>query len=229
MPVWFACCTTLCLKPSPWLSQKAIQHLGWLPSACHKRALGGFTLAELLICIAILGVIAVFTIPKIITTQQNQSYTAFVKESTSILTGAYTKANFDGIVTSSTKLTDLTPYMNYVQLKTIGTIDDIYRFATLSCSSTSPCIKLHNGSTLFFTSNAFGGTGASNALYYKIDPDGVVTDGTTNGPGKSLALFLYYSGKITDYGNINPGTTDSVVPFGYNPSPAYTPPWFSGW
>lgn len=40
----------------------------------------GFTLAELLIALAILGVIATFTIPKILTTQQNSKYNAMAKE-----------------------------------------------------------------------------------------------------------------------------------------------------
>lgn len=40
----------------------------------------GFTLAELLIALAILGVIAAFSIPKVLSAQQNQTYNAIAKE-----------------------------------------------------------------------------------------------------------------------------------------------------
>lgn len=50
---------------------------------CNK----GFTLAELLISLAILGVIATFTIPKVISAQQNQQKTAVLKETIAAISG----------------------------------------------------------------------------------------------------------------------------------------------
>lgn len=46
----------------------------------HSRNVRGFTLAELLICLAILGEIATFTVPKILASQQNNQKTAVFKE-----------------------------------------------------------------------------------------------------------------------------------------------------
>lgn len=75
----------------------------------------GFTLAELLISLAILGVIATFTIPKILSSQQNGQYNAEAKEVASMISGAYQAYSLNNTVSGSTTLGALTPYMNYVQ------------------------------------------------------------------------------------------------------------------
>jgi prepilin-type N-terminal cleavage/methylation domain-containing protein len=49
----------------------------------------GFTLAELLIALAILGEIATFTIPKILSSQQNGTNKAKAKEAFSMVSSAY--------------------------------------------------------------------------------------------------------------------------------------------
>jgi prepilin-type N-terminal cleavage/methylation domain-containing protein len=54
--LWLACFSSLLLNPSPLLTEKAIQYLGWLPSAFHRRAIFGYTLAELLIALAVLAI-----------------------------------------------------------------------------------------------------------------------------------------------------------------------------
>lgn len=51
----------------------------------HLPSQPGFTLAELLIALAILGVIATFTIPKILQAQQNQEKHAIYKETIAAL------------------------------------------------------------------------------------------------------------------------------------------------
>lgn len=45
-----------------------------------KKLLSGFTLAELLIALAILGVISAFAIPKILSAQQNEKKEAVTRE-----------------------------------------------------------------------------------------------------------------------------------------------------
>lgn len=52
-----------------------------MPHSSHP----GFTLAELLISLAILAVIAIFTIPKIVSAQQNESMKLVLKEDVSII------------------------------------------------------------------------------------------------------------------------------------------------
>jgi prepilin-type N-terminal cleavage/methylation domain-containing protein len=61
-----------------------------------RRYYSGFTLAELLIALAILGVIATFTIPKLLQSQQNQQKQAVLKETISIVSNlAYTYCRDD--------------------------------------------------------------------------------------------------------------------------------------
>lgn len=53
----------------------------------------GFTLAELLICLAILGVIAIFTIPKVLTSVQNNQKATIFKEIIATFSQAAYNAN----------------------------------------------------------------------------------------------------------------------------------------
>jgi prepilin-type N-terminal cleavage/methylation domain-containing protein len=55
----------------------------------HRTYLIGFTLAELLIALTILGEIAAFTIPKIISSQQNGQKRAVTKEMIAMFSAAY--------------------------------------------------------------------------------------------------------------------------------------------
>ena len=205
--------------------EKAKRELGWLPSVCHQRAIGGFTLAELLICLAILGVIATFTIPKIITNQQNSAYKAAALETAATISSAYQNYKLTNPVTSSFGMQTLTPFINYISVDTSSPMDDRYGALNWNCSSTAPCLRLHNGGVLrYFTGATFGGTAATNAVFFHFDPDGVY-GGTTNGPGKAVPIFLYYNGAITDEGNLSAGTTASNG--SYPATPGNVPPWFT--
>lgn len=190
----------------------------------------GFTLAELLISLAILGVIATFTIPKILVTQQNQKHSAIVKEAASMVSGVYSAYKLQNIATSGTSFGDLTPYMNYLRVDNSTTIDTFYGQGSRTCNSVNyGCLKLHNGATLLYasdiTSGFFGGTGTTNGIYFIVDPDGSETDGTTNGPGKGTEFWLYYNGKVTSKANTFPQVCNSGNC--YVPSGNEDPPYFN--
>ena len=193
-------------------------------SDMNKR---GFTLAELLIALLIIAEIATFTIPKVLSSQQNGKFNARAKEAAAMVSGAYQLAQLEGLVTSGTQMQSLTPYMNYVKISTSDTVDAINTVDYYSCSTTvyCQCIKLHNGATLtFFTGRSFGGTGTTNAIPFAVDPEEGYS-GTTNGPGKSELFFLYYNGRISTGGSIANNTCDSS--FCNNPNPTYEASWFS--
>lgn len=190
-------------------------------SRCHA-----FTLAELLIALAILGVIAVFTIPKVLVAQQDAKYNAIGKEAAGMLSGAYEAYRLQTSPSSSTRTRDLTPYMNYVSVDTVSMVDSHQAQTDFSCATQVTCLKLHNGATLFYASTAqFGGTATTNAIWYYLDPDGRETDGTTNGPGKSVVFYLYFNGKLRTWGTLEPNTYGNGNPWTADPN--RDPPWFS--
>lgn len=190
----------------------------------------GFTLAELLIALVIIGEIATFTIPKIITSQQNNTYNARAKEAISMVAAAYQQYLLQNGPSTSAGISNLTPYMNYVALDNTSTIDSYYSDGgiTTSCGGASGyCIRLHSGAYMQFWPGAtFSGTATNNGIPLLFDPDGKVTDGTTNGPGKSMYFFLYYNGRVTDLGNLVPNTSWSTNS-NWQPNPSQIPPWFS--
>jgi len=182
-----------------------------------------FTLAELLIALLILGVIATFTIPKVLTAQQNGKFKAAAKETAAMISGAYSAYYLNQAVSSTTRNLDLTQYMNYVSVRTSSTVDYIQGGTTATCSTSNPCIKLHNGGTLWMENMSFGGTQSTNAIWFLFDPEDGYSNTTTQ--NKSVYFTLYYSGRLTTWQNINPNTVSSL--YTDNPLPGSDPTWFS--
>jgi hypothetical protein len=107
--------------------------------------------------------------------------------------------------------------MNYVATDTSTVIDDVQNqnFYTCGTGTAANCLRLHSGAMLRYGKSStynFGGTASTNFVWFHIDPDGT-SDGSTNGPGKSVGFDLYYNGRVSSYGVIN-GTSQD-------------PPWFS--
>jgi prepilin-type N-terminal cleavage/methylation domain-containing protein len=195
----------------------------------NKQVLRGFTLAELLIALAILGVIATFTIPKVLQSQQNSQKVAIAKEAASILSGALQQASFQGTLNSGTRLIDLTPYMNYVSIDTSGTtLDAISPIANITCDATHPCIRLHNGGTFgsYEANQSFGGTTALNYIEVYIDVNGRQdTSSTWDGPDKSVSFLLYYNGFLTTRDLAKAGSVSTSGAIG--PNTLYQTAWFN--
>lgn len=184
----------------------------------------GFTLAELLISLALLGLIATFTIPKLLQTQQHNEWNARAKEDVSMVVGAYQLYRKDNpTLNGSMGVRDLTPYFNFARTDTSGDlIDRDYGNTSLSCDGFNPCFRLHNGSTMhFWQGESFGGTANTNAVAIVIDPDSIYS-GSTTGDGKSVVFLLYTTGRITSIEYALTGTATSGG--GLSGS---DPPWFS--
>lgn len=184
-----------------------------------------FTLAELLIAVAILGEIATFTIPKIVSSQQTGTYNAAAKENIAAISSAYQQYALNNTISASTDFADMTQYLNYVQVDTAtGSVDWVYGNTTTdNCSSSSPCLRMHNGSIIkYWDFENYSGTSTTHSFLLIIDPDGKVSGSTTNGPGKSLAVILYYNGRISDVSQ--PGVSCCNT---YGWPSSVIPPWFS--
>jgi prepilin-type N-terminal cleavage/methylation domain-containing protein len=193
------------------------------------RVKAGFTLTELLIALALLGVIAAFTVPKVLSGASANRQNEIVKSVVAQIQAAYANYKLDDIESANTSFANMTPYVNYLSVMTSGAIDNKEGNASgMNCTATLPCLKLHNGAVLRYnagSSGIFAGTSSTHALEFFIDPDGV-DSGLTTGPSKSVNLFLYYDGRIKTRGTLDPGTYASGSSFA-TPNPAFDPPWFS--
>jgi prepilin-type N-terminal cleavage/methylation domain-containing protein len=195
---------------------------------CFKK---GFTLAELLICLAILGEISAFTIPKIINSQQNTQSNAIAKEAAGTVSSALLRYQIANSLTNSTNCSNLMPYINYVAQDTSTIIDSESGGTSLDCSTAgTACYRLHNGAMLWngSTNVDFGGTSTLNAIYFLVDPDGKYS-GSTTGPSKSLKIYLYTTGRVATWASITSGTITHEWGSWYttNPDATRDPSWFS--
>lgn len=167
----------------------------------------GFTLAELLISLAILGVIATFTIPKVLTAQGSAEETAKFKEAMATISGAYDALRLDSGVSSTTTPQDLTPYFNYVRVDTSSN----FRVHTNPFSGSGrcgniECFIMHNGGIIgvdnSYTplgSSNFSGTSTTHAIGFYYNPEQSSTS------TKGSAIILFYNGRITTLGNLSAG------------------------
>lgn len=173
----------------------------------------GFTLSELLVSLAILGVIATFTIPKVLQAQQNSAYKSKAKEAVEMVSSAYQIYRSKNTVGSLTSFHDMTPYVNYVRFTNALTpMDGPPSQAPVNCGTavqTFPCIILHNGAVLRYRAitGSFGGTATTNAIWFMLDPDGIENNDPAD--GKSFTFYLYTTGRVVDSPNVLPGTRDA--------------------
>jgi prepilin-type N-terminal cleavage/methylation domain-containing protein len=192
----------------------------------------GFSLAEILIAMAIMGVLTAMTVPAILNSNNsaNDKNNATLKDGASAVLTAYEQYRLSHTsVPSTMSMSDLTPYLNYVKVDTTSTIDSEQGGTSLTCTDVNvECLLLHNGGIVFDEkwNVQFGGTSDTNAIYFLFDPDGVYSN-TTNGPGKSTRLQLYRDGKITTIGTArsNSVTYQWGSWYTYDAMPAMDPPW----
>jgi prepilin-type N-terminal cleavage/methylation domain-containing protein len=152
------------------------------------RKAAGFTLAELLISLAILGVIATFTIPKILGAAGNGQNTAIAKEAASMISGSMSTYQLNSSLAAATTAGALTQYMNYVAIDTTTSTTMVP-----ACSATTQCMKLHNGGILQYgTTNSFG-AGTTPSIVFNLDPDGA-------GSATTATFVQFINGRITTLG-----------------------------
>jgi prepilin-type N-terminal cleavage/methylation domain-containing protein len=191
----------------------------------------GFSLTEVLIGMALMGILASFSIPSLLQvpeSTQAEKYTGIAQSTAYMIMSAYEQYRaVNPTVSMSTTAGDLTPYMNYLNTDTSATVDDWQTGTTWGCNTNMRCLVLHNGAKLVYDKENFntrsGSASKDNILLFQLDPDGVYS-GTTNGPGKALAIVLYYDGYIGTQGTARANSFYKVTYPGQN----FDPPWFTG-
>jgi prepilin-type N-terminal cleavage/methylation domain-containing protein len=189
----------------------------------------GFTLAELLISLAILGVIAAFAIPKVLQSSQDNKLNAIAKETASMVRDAYSFYKIDTNPTWNLmgNADRLIGYLNYVEIDRTTTAAQMMdppptQTKLENCTNAQPCLVLHSGayvqmdSGMTFTAAdpAPNRPALNNAVFFNIDPDGV------RGQAGRVSIVLFFNGRVTTgqaandegvvyYNNtITPQTTD---------------------
>ena len=167
----------------------------------------GFTLSELLIALAILGLIAAFTIPKVLQTTSDTAVRAIAKEAASSISMAYEgiQADSNGLANMGTNADQIIGKMNTVETLTTGTIGAT---TTSTCDAANPCYMLHNGAVIQIEAlNDNFGDGAAGeigVLVFYVAPDG------QSGTSEYISIVLGFDGRVMSGGEVT-GTV--VAPF----------------
>jgi prepilin-type N-terminal cleavage/methylation domain-containing protein len=203
-----------------------------------ERLSAGFTLAEVLIALALLGVVATFSIPKIMQAQTNNHYNAVAKEAMATVRTSFMLLKEQGrLVPGVTKMSDIMKEsLNATQ--EVGTQFDHQQnsvITVLSCSGLTTCYRLATGAIISTATDHYYQPEThdpvdNEAVHFLVDPDGRLTSsGDPLGPGKSLPVVIYPNGLMRTKDNLLPNSTLYYVnntTQTFNSAPQNMPNWF---
>lgn len=119
------------------------------------KAQQGFTLAELLIALALLGVIAAFTIPKVLNAASNNEAIAKSREAVSVLESTFNNIKLESRIDPTQDLYgNISRYINSVKQSTgsvtatTGTVGPLSTVATHPCAGFTGWVQLANGTVI---------------------------------------------------------------------------------
>jgi prepilin-type N-terminal cleavage/methylation domain-containing protein len=179
-----------------------------------------FTLTELLVALAVLGLITSFIIPKVISDINSRGYNTSLKQCMATITNEYQTYIASTIPNANTSSNMILKNLNYIEIDTTSTITGLYGTTVRSyqCTpsgyapGTGICYKLHSGGVLmaYAQQETFGGTTPNNVIPYLFDPDG-------NGSTTGVIIFLYFNGRVVTYSKLLSNSPSAL--WNYNPLP----------
>jgi prepilin-type N-terminal cleavage/methylation domain-containing protein len=126
-----------------------------------KKAAKGFTLAEILVALSIIGLIAAFTIPKFVSSTDSQKRKAVIREAYSTVSESLYTGMQDGLVSTTTFPTYFVNNLRSARFCTTNaTTQGCWTAgnAMMNGAATRPALVFHNGAVLAgFTPAAFAG------------------------------------------------------------------------
>jgi len=186
----------------------------------------GFSLSELLLALAILAVIATFSIPKIIKAQQNSSYLSGAKDMAAAVSQAMYLYRNSTSFSSSGTWSNVTPYLNYVKVDSTSTIDGSPNDGigtTLCGDAGGNCYRFHNGAMVKLWD--WGACGALNDIndfeFVLYDPDGVLTTRQD-----SVWFVINPKGRVKPWSELSASESVCDLVGSYTGDPSYNPSWF---
>ena len=168
----------------------------------NNRSLQGFTLSELLVSLAVLGLIAAFAIPKVLTAVGESSARAIGNEMVGMISEAYQaeRAANNGNISRGTTSQMLVDRMNYSTV------------ITTTANGATTGVQMQNGAQLGYAAADTFADGAIGVMGFWIDPDGAGAASTPvtvylGGDGRIFpALSVYGAGTGTAGNTFATGT-----------------------
>ncbi len=176
----------------------------------------GFTLVEILITIALIGVLATMLIPVLFQNVGQEKFMDIAKNSASALGQGYATLLSETPSTADTTAQTIALKMDHVRRISNGSTSTQLQNVTNTpangtclqagasscalfrtpCDATTPCLLLNSGGVLQYDSTAkFAPTGQTpglntHAVRFIMDPD-------ADGPQPAISLMLFFGGRIT--------------------------------
>ena len=161
-----------------------------------------FTLGEVLVVLALLGVVAAFAVPKVLQASSSEQYNTIAKEAVAMLSDAmaFYKQSHGGTLLPTTKVSDIFALTNYLGPDTTSIVDMIPNnpfnsATTATCGSGVDCYKLLNGAVVYTNKGEYLGPLVPHSGFgFFIDPTGKVDS------IQAVEVVIYASGLIRSDG-----------------------------